>query len=191
MAAFTYELTAKLGGAYASKTLKITLEDADGSIVNFEDAATFKIHDGSTCKIREKGTMGVYHIWCNQWPLGLPFTVLIKDNSDDSFIDSVDFNLDDFSRRAVADFDPATQADILSDATPFAGASIAAIKARTDLIDWDDITFLVNVGGGRWRIVDNQMIFYESDNETEVMRFDLKNLAGEAAMADVFERVRV
>jgi hypothetical protein len=169
MTAFTYELTAKLGGAYASKTLKITLEDADGSVVNFEDATAFKVHDGSTCKIREKGNLGTYHIWCDQWPLGsLPFTVLVKNNADDSFIDSVDFNLADLARESIADFGPAPAGEYDT-----------------------EMTLLYHVAGGRWRIVDNQMIFYEADNVTEVMRFDLKNLAGEAAMADVFERVRV
>jgi len=55
-----------------------------------------------------------------------------------------------------------------------------------------DITFLKDIEGGRW-VIDkdaNQMIFYKSDNITEVARFDLKNAEGDAAWANVFERVR-
>lgn len=54
-----------------------------------------------------------------------------------------------------------------------------------------DLTFLKDIEGGRWRMIGNQMIFYESDNVTEVARFDLKDSDGNATMTDVFERVRV
>jgi len=55
-----------------------------------------------------------------------------------------------------------------------------------------DITFLKDIEGGRWVIDkdDNQMIFYKSDNITEVARFDLKSADGEAAWANIFERSR-
>lgn len=44
---------------------------------------------------------------------------------------------------------------------------------------------------GRWEIVSNQMIFYRSDNVTEVARFDLLDSAGNPTTDAVFERVRV
>jgi hypothetical protein len=44
---------------------------------------------------------------------------------------------------------------------------------------------------GRWRIVNNQMIFYKDDNTTEVVRFDLFDDAGNPTMDAVFERVKV
>lgn len=44
---------------------------------------------------------------------------------------------------------------------------------------------------GRWRIVDNQMIFFKEDNITEVARFDLFDDAGNPTMDAVFERARV
>jgi len=65
-----------------------------------------------------------------------------------------------------------------------------AIKAKTDTIDWADITFLKDIEGGRWRITGNQMIFYKSDNSTEVARFNLFDSAGSAGMENVFERKR-
>ena len=67
---------------------------------------------------------------------------------------------------------------------------IDAIKAKTDTISWADITFLKDIEGGRWKIVDNQMIFYKSDNSTEVARFDLFDSAGNPTMTNVLERQR-
>ena len=44
---------------------------------------------------------------------------------------------------------------------------------------------------GRWRILNNQMIFYKDDNTTEVVRFDLFDDAGNPTVDAVFERVKV
>jgi hypothetical protein len=53
------------------------------------------------------------------------------------------------------------------------------------------IQFLVDIEGGRWRIVGDQMIFYKEDNLTEVTRFDLKDASGNPTMNDVMERTKV
>ena len=57
----------------------------------------------------------------------------------------------------------------------------------------EDIQFLIDVAGGRWRVDEtvNQMIFYKSDNVTEVARFNLLDINGNAANRNIFERVRV
>jgi hypothetical protein len=52
------------------------------------------------------------------------------------------------------------------------------------------IEFVKQIEGGRWRIVNNQMIFYKSDNVTEVARFNLKDGSGSPAEEDVKERQR-
>lgn len=44
---------------------------------------------------------------------------------------------------------------------------------------------------GRWRIVNDQMIFYKDDNATEVVRFNLFDDSGNPTMDAVFERVKV
>jgi len=41
---------------------------------------------------------------------------------------------------------------------------------------------------GRWKIVSNQMIMYDSDDTTPLFTFDLKDLAGNPSMNTVFER---
>jgi len=66
-----------------------------------------------------------------------------------------------------------------------------SIKEKTDTIDWTQITSLIDEIGGKWEIVSNQMIFYKSDNTTEVMRFDLFDSGGNPTMQDVFKRERV
>ena len=54
-----------------------------------------------------------------------------------------------------------------------------------------DIQFLLDVEGGKWQIVANQMIFYKQDGITEVMRFNLFDASGNPTMDAVSKRVRV
>lgn len=54
-----------------------------------------------------------------------------------------------------------------------------------------DISFIKNIEGGRWKIFNNQMIFYTEDNITEVARFNLKDSSGAPTESNVFERERV
>ena len=44
---------------------------------------------------------------------------------------------------------------------------------------------------GRWKIENEQMIFYKADNLTEIARFDLYDNAGVPTMDAVFERIKV
>jgi hypothetical protein len=53
-----------------------------------------------------------------------------------------------------------------------------------------DVEFIKHIEGGRWRIVSDQMIFYKSDNITEVARFDLYDQFGSPSSETVFERRR-
>lgn len=43
---------------------------------------------------------------------------------------------------------------------------------------------------GRWKIINNQMIFYKDDNTTEVVRFNLLDDAGNPSIDAVFERIK-
>lgn len=55
----------------------------------------------------------------------------------------------------------------------------------------EDLTFLQDIEGGKWQIIGNQMIFYKSDNTTEVARFNLFDSDGNPTMINVFDRQRV
>lgn len=50
---------------------------------------------------------------------------------------------------------------------------------------------LYDIGYGRWEIKNNQMLFFRSDNITEVARFNLFDDAGNPTMDAVFQRVKV
>ena len=65
------------------------------------------------------------------------------------------------------------------------------IKAKTGTINWADIQFLKDIEGGRWRVVQDQMIFYKADNETEIARFNLFDIEGKPAIEKITERRRV
>jgi hypothetical protein len=55
----------------------------------------------------------------------------------------------------------------------------------------NELEFIMDIEGGRWRIVANQMVFYKEDNTTEVARFNLFDSGGSPTMTNVFERQRV
>lgn len=73
-----------------------------------------------------------------------------------------------------------------------ADVSALATAANLALLQ-TDVTFLKDVAGGRWLIDEaaNQMILYESDNATEVARFNLYDVDGNPAYQNLFERRRV
>lgn len=54
-----------------------------------------------------------------------------------------------------------------------------------------DLELVRKVETGRWKIVNNQMTFYDDDGVTALLVFNLRNEAGVPAMDDVFERVPV
>lgn len=54
-----------------------------------------------------------------------------------------------------------------------------------------DAAFIKQIEGGRWKIEANQMIFYASDNVTEVARFNLFDEARSPTMISPFDRRRV
>ena len=53
------------------------------------------------------------------------------------------------------------------------------------------VAFIKEIEGGKWKILNNQMIFYKADNVTEIARFNLFDKAGVATEVNVMERVRV
>jgi len=67
-----------------------------------------------------------------------------------------------------------------------------AIWGSTDGISVkQNIEFLKDIEGGKWEIVGNQMIFYKSDNITEVARFDLFDSSGSPSEMNIVKRQRV
>jgi len=54
-----------------------------------------------------------------------------------------------------------------------------------------DISFIKDTEGGKWEIINNQMIFYQSDNATEVARFNLFDKLGNPSSDTVYKRERV
>lgn len=54
-----------------------------------------------------------------------------------------------------------------------------------------DIDRLVDIQYGRWKILNNQMVFYKEDNSTVVATYDLFDDTGLPTMDAVFDRVKV
>lgn len=72
----------------------------------------------------------------------------------------------------------------------FDEASYAAEEYRDVDNSNDLIQKIYDIQFGRWKIENNQMIFYKEDNSTEVVRFDLFDESGKPSMEVVFERLR-
>lgn len=54
-----------------------------------------------------------------------------------------------------------------------------------------DVAYIRAMTAGRWKIINNQMIFFNEDNITEIARFDLKDEEGNPSSEAVFERIKV
>lgn len=67
---------------------------------------------------------------------------------------------------------------------------LSNINAKTELID-GNVGFLKDIEGGKWTIVNDQMVFFKADNLTEVARFNLFDSAGNPTMTSVMTRERV
>lgn len=75
---------------------------------------------------------------------------------------------------------------------PTAAEIAAAVWSESRAISLiTDVELIRSIEEGAWVITGNQMIFYKPDNTTELMRFDLKDKAGNATESNAFERVRV
>jgi hypothetical protein len=53
----------------------------------------------------------------------------------------------------------------------------------------NDISIIKQIESGRWKIIDNQMIFYEENGTTPLLVFDLKDNSGVPNSVNVFERI--
>lgn len=56
---------------------------------------------------------------------------------------------------------------------------------------WEEFNIVKQIEVGRWKIASNQMIIYEDDGVTELLTFNLYDLAGRATNTNVMERVPV
>lgn len=73
------------------------------------------------------------------------------------------------------------------------------VQAEIDEVDFpqkideilDALTFLKDIEGGKWQIINNQMIFFKSDNVTEVARFNLYDKVGSPSEINVVMRTRI
>lgn len=93
------------------------------------------------------------------------------------------------------------QTNIVDDKNAYkANITALALEATGQLIKTEidkipsiitDLDFIKDIEGGKWKIINNQMIFYKADNVTEVARFNLFDSNGNPAVADVFERQKV
>ena len=81
--------------------------------------------------------------------------------------------------------------------SPTVGGSVAAAVWNKFTADHDiantfgaAVNFIKDIEGGKWRIVNDQMIFFKADNATEIARFNLFDINQNASSTDVFERRR-
>ncbi len=77
---------------------------------------------------------------------------------------------------------------LLVDAVPKTYSGLEDVQVR-DIATQTDLAILKQVETGRWKVIANQMIFYDADGTTPLLTFDLKDEGGSPTMIDVFERV--
>jgi len=66
------------------------------------------------------------------------------------------------------------------------------IFGRSEWLNADaNISNIKSFNDGKWEILNNQMIFYASDNITEIARFNLFDSAGQPSELNVYKREKV
>jgi len=86
----------------------------------------------------------------------------------------------------------ATKTDIQALNNPTVSDIVTAVwnHSKANQIS-SDVLFIKNIEGGKWEIVNNQMIFFKEDNITEIARFNLYDEEGVLANTNIFTRLRV
>ena len=90
----------------------------------------------------------------------------------------------------VSSVDPASVAQAVWSKNPIPFVGTPTFGGMMNDIS-DKVAFIKDVEEGRWRIENNQMIFYKADNTTEIMRFALFDITGAHTMDSVAERRRL
>lgn len=110
--------------------------------------------------------------------------------------------LQDYTATGVVELGQGSYGVRLSFSTAFCGFirwkdvedNIILTDAITIIEDWiSQIAMLYKIETGRWKIIANQMIFYDTDGTTPLLTFDLKDSAGAPTMVaeDIVERTPV
>lgn len=79
----------------------------------------------------------------------------------------------------------------------FSGSIVWSVDGNTSVYATEEIKMDQKMARyihtGRWIIdeTSKQMIFYEDDNVTEIVRYDLKDSSGNPSINEIFERTRV
>jgi hypothetical protein len=178
---------------------------ADSSIITGTDdgLGNLTFSDGSDGTIDYYGTIIALYmqsgapisLMCN-YEYKVPHGKIYVDNAlygAKTTVDAVWYNGDSNLYSNYAACPCLTLADIESSAVLARQDTLLEVKTKTDTINWDDIDFIKDIEGGRWRIDSstNQMIFFEEDNSTEIARFNLYDKDGSPASISVMERTRV
>jgi hypothetical protein len=93
--------------------------------------------------------------------------------------------LGDFT--VVTAMERSSLSQVIATGGPAPGDSVWSEAEKDHILDAVD--FMHQIDAGRWRIVDNQMVFYSEDGVTPLRTFDLFDENGQPTMTQPFERV--
>ena len=118
------------------------------------------------------------NVWWHEWvPASLPVGQYIVEFSLSDAVMSTKAG-EDLIVRDVAE--QATLTDVQS--------TVTDVQSRVVLVQ-ADLEIVKKVETGRWKIDNNQMVFYDTDETTPLLTFDLKDDAGLPSEDRVYERV--
>lgn len=64
--------------------------------------------------------------------------------------------------------------------------------ASTELVSiFNDVSKILKIESGKWKIINNKMYFYDEDGTTVLYSFNLKDKNGSPTETDVFERLPI
>lgn len=163
--------------------LQVTVQNPDGSPKTSLSSADVRVyHLVGVAEVVDLPVTPLSQVSINAWRyIWAPTTLPVGHYwAEYSLIDSDGTHYHDLEDITVQDVATSGSVSDLSDSVDNIGITVGGSSV--------DIELIKKVLTKRWRIVDKQMIFYDNDNVTPLLTFDLKDLHGLPSNVNVFER---
>ena len=168
--------------------IKVQLRDTKtGNYLDFNDQ-TWKASGWTTKQVTlsEVGDGSYQYLWNSATAVMVSMIIAAEYEVQDSGYEE---ETTDFLLFGVAALDPSTVASAVWDKQTSAHQVPGSFGLLVQVAA-ADIDLVKEIETGRWKILNDQLILYKSDNVTEVARFDLFDRDGAPTEDHVFDRIK-
>jgi hypothetical protein len=126
--------------------------------------------------------------------LGLSPTIKIRKVSDSSIVINEDSMIeigDGFYKYEFNNDETESYTIVCDGGDPLTSAERYTFSSTEIVPILNDVSKILKIEAGRWKIMNNKMYFYDEDGTTILYTFNLKDKYGNPTEQSVFERIRI